>query len=396
APALNFTFEEPTAGTGTVSISGGNAANTITVGGTTAATGVHTFTSTALSNILYKGAAGVQTITTGGGSDTITGGAAAADVISSGAGDDTLIYLLQADLVASNAIVNSIVGGAGTDTLSIGTSATAFTIASTVSWARAQTVETIKAVANSAAISITLNADAATAGITKVDISAGTTVNTHVVDVSAFTTTGVTIIGAASSSALTGGAGADTITGGAASDTIVGGAGADSITGGAGSDVITGGAGADTIDLGADALIDKLILSFTGDSITTAYDVVTAFTKANDVIDLATTTVGTSGTTAITFTVKANVTASSGTTNGVATGVFTFDKAAATSLADAITKVGADVATAGNSVTFTYGGNTYFYADTDGATTTTGDVLIQLSGVTNGNLTATSEVFSIA
>jgi Ca2+-binding RTX toxin-like protein len=138
------------------------------------------------------------------------------------------------------------VGGDGTDTLSVGTSGTAFTIATVDSWARVQTVETIKAVANSSAISITLHANAATAGITTVDISAGTAASGNVVSATAYTGTNITIVGAAGSNTLTGGAFSDTITGGAASDTIVGGAGADSITGADGIDVLDGGADSDT------------------------------------------------------------------------------------------------------------------------------------------------------
>ena len=137
-------------------------------------------------------------------------------------------------------------------------------------------------------------------------------------------------------------------------------------------------------------------MAFTAESTTAAYDTVANFVKANDKIDLATTKIGSSGATDGNFVVKADVTAATGITNGIATGKFTFNKAAATSLTDAIAKVGADVATAGNAVFFNYGGNDYFFADTDGATTTTADVLIQLTGVAGTTMAATSELFTIS
>ncbi|MCX7075838.1 MAG: hypothetical protein NTZ45_03580, partial [Methylococcales bacterium] len=128
----------------------------------------------------------------------------------------------------------------------------------------------IKAVSNSETLSITLNASAATAGITTVDISAGTKASGNVVDASAYTTTHITILGAAGSNTLTGGAFSDTITGGAASDTIDGSAGNDSIVGGAGSDQITGGLGADNLTGGAD--VDTFVITAVDTSIDTITD----------------------------------------------------------------------------------------------------------------------------
>jgi hypothetical protein len=188
-----------------------------------------------------------------------------------------------------------------------------------------------------------------------------------------------------------------TFTGTVAKFNVTGGAGAQTITTGAAADIVIGGAGADIINLGSsDTAADIVKLAFTAESTTAAYDTVANFVIANDKIDLATTYNGSTGTTAITFTVKADVTAATGVTNGIVTGKFTFNKAAATSLTDAIAKVGADVATAGNAVFFNYGGNDYFFADTDGATTTTADVLIQLTGVAGATMAATSEVFTIS
>jgi predicted RecA/RadA family phage recombinase len=125
-------------------------------------------------------------------------------------------------------------------------------------------------------------------------------------------------------------------------------------------------------------------------------DVVTNFIKANDKIDLASMYSGSSGSTGITVAVPSNVSASAGVTNGIATGLFTFDKAAATSLSDAITKVGADVATAGKAVVFAYGSDAYVFVDQDGATTTANDVVIKLVGVTAVSMAAATEVLTIS
>jgi Ca2+-binding RTX toxin-like protein len=250
-------------GAGSDNLTGGLGGDTITGGG-----GTDTL----------AGGAGSDSITGGSGSDSLSGGTendtisggGGSDTLDGGAGDDTFVYLLQADLVAGNAIVDSIVGESGTDVLSIGTNGTFFTIAMADSWTRVQTVETIKAVSNSETLSITLNANAATAGITTVDISAGTKASGNVVDASAYTTTNITILGAAGSNTLTGGAFSDTITGGAASDTIDGSTGNDSIIGGAGSDQITGGLGADTMTGGAD--VDTFVITAVDTSIDTITD----------------------------------------------------------------------------------------------------------------------------
>lgn len=161
---------------------------------------------------------------------------------------------------------------------------------------------------------------------------------------------------------------------------------------------VQGGKGGDTIKLNAtNGSADILrIADAAADSTAAAMDKVSGFVMANDKIDLATAAAGTTASDSITFAVATNVTAAAGTTNGIASGMFTFDKADATSLADAIAKVGADVKTVGNAVIFEYGGNTYFFADTDGAATTANDLIIELVGVNSASLTATGEVFTIS
>jgi len=153
--------------------------------------------------------------------------------------------------------LDTIVGGASAsstyDTLTVGTTAVAFTIAAADDFSSISGVERISAVSNNGAvISITLGATAEAAGITRVDLSADTAgSDANVVSAAAYTSTGVTIIGSAGSNTdtLTGGAGNDTISkSGTGAATIVGGAGDDTITGasGAAADSLTGGTGNDT------------------------------------------------------------------------------------------------------------------------------------------------------
>jgi hypothetical protein len=191
--------------------------------------------------------------------------------------------------------------------------------------------------------------------------------------------------------------GANTVNGGAGADAISGGIVVDNITGGEGADTIIGGAGADVINLTeTTALVDVLKYNNTTDSKSTGVDVVTGYAKASDTIDMANSANGGTAAGAITFAVIANVTATAGTTNGIATGLFTFDKAAPTSLTDAIAKVGADVAVAGKAVVFNYGSDAYLFIDADGATTTTNDMVVKLVGVTAASVAAAAEVFTVS
>ncbi len=189
------------------------------------------------------GTASADRITGGKSADNITGGAGG-DQINGAGGNDTIVYKLTADLFSGQALVDSsLVGGTGTDILEVGTSGTAFAIAANDAWTGATTVETIKSVANTVAVTIDLDVTAYAAGIRTVDTSLADSGNngSNIIDASEFTgTASLTLIGpdGTGSSAITGGAGDDTITGGAGIDTIIGGAGVDTITGGAGADVI--------------------------------------------------------------------------------------------------------------------------------------------------------------
>jgi Ca2+-binding RTX toxin-like protein len=189
------------------------------------------------------GSTGIDTITGDSGVDTITGGAGV-DVIDGGAGEDVFVYVATANLVASNALVDSLTGGSGTaDAIAIKNNGGAtFTLASTdLIEARMVGIEKIVAAgASNQIISITASELLFGDGVTTIELSADTDATANnVIDVSNDNTGN-------NAWTLTGSTGIDTITGDSGVDTITGGAGADVITGGAGADVIAGGDGDDS------------------------------------------------------------------------------------------------------------------------------------------------------
>jgi len=141
-------------------------------------------------------------------------------------------------MTAGNVVEDSISGGDGTDVIQIGTTGTDVEIIASDSWARASSVESIVANANTGTADIDLNANAYTAGIRTIDISAvtGATGNTILTDnyTGLFKADTVMIGSATGVTTFTAGAGDDTITGGTAADSINGGAGADTINVGTG------------------------------------------------------------------------------------------------------------------------------------------------------------------
>lgn len=155
------------------------------------------------------------------GSDT-----SAVDTITGGSAADTIVYDDAADLFTGTALIDSINGGSGTDILQIGTSSAGLDITNTISFARASNIETIKALASTDGTSIVLNADAWTAGIRTVDLSAAdsdavTSANASTIDVRTITGGDMTLIGSsAGATTFFGGDGADTMTGGAGNDTF--------------------------------------------------------------------------------------------------------------------------------------------------------------------------------
>jgi Ca2+-binding RTX toxin-like protein len=208
--------------------------------------------------VTVTGTSGVDSITGGNSADVITGGEGV-DTIDGGGANDTFNYAITADLFTSSAAVDSVVGGDGVDTLLLGGTA-GFTIATGDVWSRISDVEVVKSDANSAAVSITLGASAAVAGITKVDLSLTTATSGNVIDVSAFSaSTDTTLIGSSATGVVD-------ITGGAGIDKIIAAAGGGTITGGDGLDIITLGAGDDIVVLGTTEASFDTIVGFTGGS----------------------------------------------------------------------------------------------------------------------------------
>ena len=305
-------------------------------------------------------------------------------------------------------------GGSGTDTLAItGTAGTGsaltdsqFTNISNVE----QVAVTVAQSSSAAAFNFTASgffqgAFVSTGGKAQFDATiAGTTANSTV-DFSAINTSMTSTLSTGAltdekTASLLGGSGNDTLTvvaTEAASGTtgsvvsISGGAGVDTIKAtvtlstGVISTSFTGGAGADVI-YGTASVNDSFAYVAKSDSTTTAYDTVYSFVGgANDTINY-------SGVSSMTYAVAANAT---GLFGSVSTGLYSFTTGPS-SLADAIAKVSTDVKTSGNAVLFLYGGDTYFYADQDGAVTSTADALIRLVGITATSMSASSEVFTVA
>ena len=221
-------------------------------------------TGSAGADVLTGGTFMLDSLTGMAGDDTLSGGAGA-DLLDGGTGNDTFVFGSEAELFASTALVDTIIGGADTDTLLLGTAGAGLTIANNVSFARARELEALNVVANNMAYNIALNANAATAGIRVIDLSGDdNATGANAIDVSAYAATEHTT--------LTGSMGTDTITGGAGDDLITGGGGADMLDGRAGNNTFAFGNEAalfatnntlvDTIVGGADT--DMLLLGTAG------------------------------------------------------------------------------------------------------------------------------------
>jgi len=213
------------------------------------------------------------TVTNTSATGSSIAGSALADNLTGGAGNDTFVYtttgLAGGLFDGANALTDSITGGGGTDTVLVGVTGTAFGIINTESWAKASAITTIKAAANDKAVSIDLKADAATAGITTVDLSltTGIGVDKSAITVSTFTTA-TTLIGSTATGIVD----------------IIGGDGVDTITAAAGGGSITAGKGNDVIKLAAATAVDTVVFSAVADN---GVDTITGFAKANDQLQLA-------------------------------------------------------------------------------------------------------------
>ena len=207
-----------------------------------------------------NGAAGASTIPAVAADNSYTGGAGA---------DTFRVLAVGGGLTAADTLV----GGAGTDTLLVTGGAAA---ATTVVMTNVSTLENITTVGTGL---VTVNtfaaATIAATGTLTVNASSQTTASLGL----NFDASGNTNAGKVN---VTGGAGNDTIIGSAGADTISGGAGNDTITAGAGNDSLSGGDGNDTFtyateaafsdDTGATVTMDTVaggagtidILEFTG------------------------------------------------------------------------------------------------------------------------------------
>jgi Ca2+-binding RTX toxin-like protein len=221
------------AGTGSVTITGGTGADSITLGA-----GVTTAQTVALATA---------------GNDT---------VVATGATGVITVTMDDADLTANDTLT----GGSASDVLTITGSGTLNQVTA-AEMANVTSFETIK-VGSNTGLDLLLNDANTVSGVINVDATLATS-------------GAVTFSGKAENDGTVvyvGGGGVDTVIGTdttATGDTIGGGAGADVITGGAGGDTITGGAGAD--------LFHYLAVA---DSTGTAKDSITDFTSGTDFISV--------------------------------------------------------------------------------------------------------------
>jgi len=218
-----------------------------------------------------------------------------------------------------------------------------------------------------------------------------------------------------------------TITGGAGDDSLTGNASKDIINGGAGADVITGGLGQDTIQLGAGRDVVKVASNSdanasSSDSTTAAADVVTGFSllgattnaTLGSIANFQSATAGGANANMLVLDLTqddavagagANLAVAiegNGTGSGQAAGVsFTVTSgilslsgvgaAAVDTLGEWLAEAAAVSATAGETVGFIFGGDTYVFAQ-NGAQ----DVLVQLVGVQASALVLTTGTLTTA
>lgn len=204
------------------------------------------------------GGAGADTLTAGGGNDTLIGGQ----------GNDVYNIVLSTTVLTENT-------NEGIDTVNLvsGFNTTAYNLgaefenlsASALSVGMALTGNALNNSITGGSGNDTLNGDAGNdtlsggAGVDTADFSFLTNTQTLSVDLSQGTVIATIAGGTAQSDTLIsieniiGGSGNDTVIGSAVDNSISGGAGNDSLSGGAGNDILIGGAGDDVLDGGADS-----------------------------------------------------------------------------------------------------------------------------------------------
>jgi hypothetical protein len=246
----------------TVPTAGGD----VTFGGTTTVTsnsGTLIVDASSSKAVTVTGTSGVDKITGSEFADSITGGVGA-DSIYGGSGADTFVYAAQAELAADATLV----GGDGTDILTINPTGGALTLINT-NFANVSGVETLIIGANATSGGVTIAANGITAGFTKIDASASAIT---AIDLTS-NTTAVTVLTGTAASTVTLGNGASLVTGkDSVNDTVaVGGLTATgTLALGTGTDVITTTTGASIAGVNAGAATTAETLTFAGTTTLTA------------------------------------------------------------------------------------------------------------------------------
>ena len=311
------------AGTDTLIISGGVAANTITI---TASNPTNQFNvagvtikgferfdhSGFLGTINFVGSTGNDWVATGAGADTLNGGIGV-DTLSGGLGNDTYTVDSTTDVIIENV-------GEGTDTIQ---SSVTFNLATVC----CQNIENL-ALTGSSSISATgdsgnnvltgntgnntidggAGADTLNGGAGIDTLNGGTGNDIYVVDsttdiilegagagtdtvqssvtfslqvfpnIENLTLTGANAIngtGNSGNNVLTGNTGNNVLTGNTGNDTLIGGTGNDTLSGGTGNDILTGGSGKDTLTGGTGT--DRFVFTALADSLLAGYDVISDY-----------------------------------------------------------------------------------------------------------------------
>lgn len=287
---------------------------------------------------------------------------------SGGSGNDTL---------TGNTAVNSLQGGNGNDTLNGGAGA-----------------DKLNGGAGNDSYSVDNSADVITessSSSTEIDSVSTSVSYTLATNVENLTLTGTAAINA------TGNASKNTLIGNSGANLLSGGAEADSLNGGLGADTLVGGLAKDSYNLSESTVATDTVRLAVGDSVVSAYDVVSSFkiassssTTAVDKLDLPSTTL------------KANTSAFNGIdagvihSNRIVNGLITFDDSdsystaltlTSSTLANAISYLQSNITTSGNTVLFTALGNSYVFQDGG-----SNDSLIQLTGLSASSLSTTGTV----
>ncbi|MFM9965515.1 MAG: cadherin domain-containing protein [Planctomycetaceae bacterium] len=203
----------------TVSLIGGNSANTIDASGFT------------LGGVTLLGSRGNDTLRGGASSDWLDGGSGD-DSLEGGAGNDWLIGQAGDDELQGGDDNDTLSGGLGNDILAGGSGTD-------------RLVETGNVHMTLTASTFTGFGTDSVSDLEEAILTGGSSANS--INASEFGGTSVTLIGGAGKDLLQGGSGADFLDGGADNDTLEGNDGNDTFTGGAGNDSLVGGADMDLL-----------------------------------------------------------------------------------------------------------------------------------------------------